>query len=212
MKTMFLASYFAKVADLLPEFLDGSLEGKKVAFIPTASLPEKVTFFVEGDKKALEKLGMIVENVEVSTAPWRSISKTLDESDIVFVSGGNTFFLLQEMRKTKADAAILELIKGGKPYIGSSAGSIVLAPDIRYIERMDSPKKAPELKDSAGLGAIDFYPLPHYGNSPFKKIGELIKAEYGDTLAIEAIGNHQAIAVRGNQRRVMCAAKRREIA
>ena len=116
------------------------------------------------------------------------------------------------MRKTKADAAILELIKGGKPYIGSSAGSIVLAPDIRYIERMDSPKKAPELKDSAGLGAIDFYPLPHYGNSPFKKIGELIKAEYGDTLAIEAIGNHQAIAVRGNQRRVMCAAKRREIA
>ncbi len=167
MKTLFLASYFAQTASLLPRFLDEPLDGKQVAFIPTASIPEKTKFFVDGDRKALEKLGLLVETLEISTASPDRISKTLEESDLVFVTGGNSFFLLQEMRRTKAGDAILEMIKDGKPYIGSSAGSILLAPDIRYIARMDSPKKAPELKDSAGLGAIDFYPLPHFGNIPF---------------------------------------------
>jgi len=208
MKTLFLASYFAQTAGLLPGFLDDALDGKQVAFIPTASLAEKATFYVKDDRRALEKLGLIVETLEISTASPGTIAKTLEESDLVFVSGGNSFFLLQEMRRTKADEAILEMIKDGKPYVGSSAGSILLAPDIRYIERMDSPKKAPELKESAGLGAIDFYPLPHFGDGPFRKTAERIKAEFGASLDIESIGNHQAIAVRGEQRRVLSAGKK----
>ncbi len=207
MKTLFLASYFARVAELLPRFLDEPLEGKKAAFIPTASIPEKGAFYVEEDMKALERLGLAVETLEISSASSSSISKTLEGSSMIFVSGGNSFFLLQEMRRTRAGDAILELIKDGTPYVGSSAGSILLAPDIKYVERMDSPKKAPELKDSAGLGAIDFYPLPHFGNIPFRRTGELIMAEYGDSLDIEAISNKQAIAVRGNERRVLSAVK-----
>ena len=207
MKPLFLASDFAQTASLLPRFLDEPLEGKQVAFIPTASIPEKAKFFVDGDRKALERLGLFVETLEISTAGSGEISRTLEKSDLVFVTGGNSFFLLQEMRRTKAGDAILELIKDGKPYIGSSAGSILLAPDIRYISRMDSPKKAPELRSSAALGAVDFYPLPHFGNIPFRRTGELIMAEYGDSLDIEAINNKQAIAVRGNERRVLSAVK-----
>jgi dipeptidase E len=202
-KRLFLASYFAKVADMLPEFLEEGLRGKKVAFIPTAAVPEKVRFFVDADREALEKLGLEVDALEISTAPARTIARKLEESDLVFASGGNSFFLLQELVRTKAGEAILEGIRSGKPYVGSSAGSIVLAPDIRYVEKMDSPKKAPELGGSAGLGAGGFYPLPHFGNSPFKKVDERIIADYGEKIELVPIGNDQVIAVKGRSRRIL---------
>jgi hypothetical protein len=50
------------------EFTQNTCSGKKVAFIPTTGVPEKVTFFVDSDKKSLEKLGLIIDELEVSKA------------------------------------------------------------------------------------------------------------------------------------------------
>ena len=68
MKRMFLASSFADVADLFVKFIDGRCEGKTITFIPTASLPEDVKFYVAAAKEALEKMGLIVDELEISTA------------------------------------------------------------------------------------------------------------------------------------------------
>ena len=57
MKKMFLASSFADVADLFVKFMDGKCGGKTITFIPTASLPEEVKFYVAEGREALEKLG-----------------------------------------------------------------------------------------------------------------------------------------------------------
>ena len=54
-KKLFLSSSFEDVATLLPEF-EKNLVGKKVTFIPTASIVEQVAFFVESGKKSLEEL------------------------------------------------------------------------------------------------------------------------------------------------------------
>jgi dipeptidase E len=45
MEKLFLASYFTGSVKLFTEFTQNSCSGKKVVFIPTASVPEKVTFF-----------------------------------------------------------------------------------------------------------------------------------------------------------------------
>jgi dipeptidase E len=50
MKKLFLAYYFTGSAKLFVEFTQNTCLGKKVVFIPTASVPEKVTFFVDSDK------------------------------------------------------------------------------------------------------------------------------------------------------------------
>ncbi|GHT51243.1 hypothetical protein FACS189440_20010 [Bacteroidia bacterium] len=68
MKNLFLASYFSPVAKLFVEFTQNTCVGKKVVFIPTASVPEKVTFFVDGDRKVLQKLGLVIDELEVSKA------------------------------------------------------------------------------------------------------------------------------------------------
>ncbi|MDR2046292.1 MAG: Type 1 glutamine amidotransferase-like domain-containing protein [Clostridiales bacterium] len=200
MSKLFLTSYFSGVADLFPGFAGEDCSGKKVVFIPTASLPEKVTFYVNIDKKALQKLGMIIEDLEISTASKEEIEKSIANTDYIFVSGGNTFFLLQELKRKCADKTIIEHISNGKLYIGSSAGSIVLSKDIGYVKIMDSTNAAPDLNgDYSALSVVDFCVVPHLTNFPFKKVAEKIIKEFSDILDIRGISNNQVIIVDGER-------------
>lgn len=201
MKKLFLSSSFVDVAGLLPLF-EKELTGKTVSFIPTASTVEKVTFYVRAGKEALEKLGMIVDVLDVSTESTDEIRRRITANDCMYVSGGNTFFLLQELKRTGADAVIVRAVKGGKLYIGESAGSIVASKNIEYIKAMDSSKKAPELTNFDALGLTDFYTVPHVRNFPFKKAAKKIIDEYSASLNLLAIANDEAILVEGDALRV----------
>ncbi|MEV9642756.1 Type 1 glutamine amidotransferase-like domain-containing protein [Aliarcobacter butzleri] len=88
------------------------------------------------------------------------------------MTGGNTFFLLQELKKTGADKIIIDEINKGKLYIGESAGAIVTSANVEYAKRMDDVKKAPNLAEFSGLNLVDFYVIPHYTNFPFEKTVE----------------------------------------
>ncbi|GHV05580.1 putative peptidase Lmo0363 [Campylobacterota bacterium] len=198
MKKLFLCSFFKDVAGFLPQFAGGELAGKSVAFIPTACVPEKVNFFVKSGKKALEKLGLVVDELELTTTAPDLIAAKLRQSDLIYITGGNTFFLLQELRRCGADKIIAEQIAAGKPYIGESAGAMVVAPDIDYAKGYDDCTKAPDLSDYAALGIVDFYPCPHYTEQPFKKAVEKIIAKYEAQLALKPITNSQAILVSGS--------------
>jgi dipeptidase E len=195
MKKLFLASSFKDVANRLTPFAGEDIKGKTVAFIPTASIPETVKFFVSSGRKALEKLGLIVDELEISTALNEEISGKLQNNDYIYVSGGNTFFLLQELKRTGADKIIAEQINAGKLYIGESAGSMVVSPNIEYAKDLDSCKKAPNLDTFAALNIIDFYPLPHHTNFPFKKAVEKVISKYESTLTLYPISNSQVILV-----------------
>jgi dipeptidase E len=199
-RQLFLASYFSPVAKLFAEFTQNTYAGKKIVFIPTASIPEKVTFFVDGDKKALGKLGLIIDELEVSKAPQKEIENKITNAGCIFVAGGNTFFLLQELRRSGADKLIKEHIEKGKLYVSTSAGSVIVSKDIEYIKYMDDPAIAPDLNNNfSGLGIVDFHIVPHCINFPFKKPAEKIISEYGSKLNLLPIHNKQAILVKGNQ-------------
>lgn len=197
MKKMFLASSFKDVASLLVDFAKEDLKGKTVTFIPTASIPESVTFYVGSGKKALGKLGITVDELELTKATADEISDKLCKNDYIYITGGNTFFLLQELRKTGADKIIIDQICSGKLYIGESAGSMIISPNIEYAKDMDSLKKAPELDTFSALNLVEFYPLPHHTNFPFKKAVEKIIAKYENVLKIYPISNTQVILVNG---------------
>jgi len=203
MKKLFLASSFKDAAPLFEQFA-GDVAGKTATFIPTASVVEKVVFYVKSGKKALEAMGLIVDELEVSTASADEIAEKLTQNDFIYVSGGNTFFLLQELRKSGAGKLIAEQLAAGKLYIGESAGSIVAAPNIEFAKAMDSVKKAPELAGFDGMGLVDFYPVPHCTNAPFKKAAKKIIAAHGDDLPLRPISNHQAILVEGDVIKIEC--------
>ena len=202
MRKIFLSSSFKDVSDLLVTFAGDNLEGKTVTFIPTAAIHEKVNFYVNSGKKALEKMGLLVDELEISTATTLEITSKIQNNDFIYVTGGNTFFLLQELRKTGADKNIETQIMAGKLYIGESAGSMVLAPNIEYIKDMDNPAIASELKSFDALNIIDFYPLPHKDCFPFKKTVEKIILEYQSALPLVPFSNSQAIMIDGDSVKV----------
>lgn len=198
MKRLFLSSSFADVSNIFIDFTNNDLKGKTITFIPTASIHETINFYVEAGKHALTKMGLIVDELDISQASTKEISEKLQYNDYIYISGGNTFFLLQELQKSGADKIITQQINSGKLYIGESAGSIILSPNIEYVKDLDDYNLAPKLQSFSALNIIDFYPLPHYTNYPFKENIEKIINKYKTDLNLYPITNSQVIEVKDN--------------
>lgn len=194
MKNIFLCSYFKEVIDLFKDFKK-ELKGRTVSFIATASIVEEINFYVKEAKEEFLKLGIIVDELDISKLSTKDIEYKLKENDFIYISGGNSFFLLQELKRTKALELIQEEVKKGKLYIGESAGAIVSSKNISYIKDMDDYNKAPYLKDFEALDLTNFYLLPHYTNFPFEKITQNILDKYSSSLNIKAIKNSEAILI-----------------
>jgi dipeptidase E len=59
----------------------------------------------------LERLGLIIDELEITKTPKDKIETKIS---YIFVEGGNTFFLLQELKRSGADKLIKEHIEKGK--------------------------------------------------------------------------------------------------
>ena len=194
MKKLILVSMLYQVTDLV-RTITPELEGKTVTYIPTAGIAEDVEGMVEEETSTLESLGMTVDVLEVSSASYDSIVNSLTKNDVIFVGGGNTFFLLQELRRSGADQILIREVEKGKLYIGESAGSIISCPDIGYCAEMDSPEKAPDLTDYAGLNLVDFYIVPHIGSEEMGESAQKAVEKYSSELELKAITDEQVILV-----------------
>ena len=84
--------------------------------------------------------------------------KAVEETDAIFIGGGNTFRLLKSLQDLGFIEAIRRKVKSGAPYIGSSAGSNVAGPTIKTTK--DMPIVQPHSFDSLGL--VPFQISPHY--------------------------------------------------
>src|SRR5690606_8343282 len=127
MKKLFLSSSFCDVAKYLTDFCGEELKGKTVTFIPTASLVEEYAGYVENDKNAFIELGIFVDVLNIEQKTEQELPQTFSQNDFIYVSGGNTFYLLQQRRRSRADRLISAQIKNGNLSIGPSAGSIILS-------------------------------------------------------------------------------------
>lgn len=203
MQKLFLTSLFKDVSQIFVDFANENLVGKTVTFIPTAALPDKLDFHIEYSKKLLSEMGLIVDELEISAATHSDIVNKLENNDYIYVTGGNTFFLLQEMNRSGAGNLIKTQINAGKLFIGESAGAILLAPDIEYSRDTDDPLAAPQLKTFEALNIIDFYPVPHYKNYPLEKAVEKVISKYDTVLPLVPFSNSQAILVMGKEKQIV---------
>lgn len=198
MKEIFLCSYFAEVAALLPQSVPTSLCGKTVAFIPTASIHEDFNQYVEEGREALVSLGLTIKELEITQCGQKEIETVLRNCDCIYVSGGNTFFLMQELRRTGTDRLIAEQVEKGKLYIGESAGAMVFAPNIEYAKKMDNHlSMTPGFNDFTALGIVNFYPVVHFKSYPFEESTQTVIRE-NRHLLLKPITNKQAIVVIGD--------------
>lgn len=202
MKKLILVSMLYQVTDLVRK-VEPELAGKTVTYIPTAGIVEEIDGMIENETNTLQSLGLKVDVLDVSSASYESIVSALTKNDIIFVGGGNTFYLLQELRRSGADKIVVQEVNKGKLYIGESAGAVIACPDIGYCSGMDSPEKAPDLTDYTGLGLVDFYIVPHIGNEEMGEAAKKAVEEYNSRLDLKIITDRQVIQVDGENNRIL---------
>ena len=134
------------------------IESKKVLYITTASDGEEdddKSWMAEEYKTILD-LGINESNV---TEYKIGNDINIDNFDIIYMMGGNTFYLLDVIRKTGFDKIIMDFINKGKIYIGSSAGSEILGNSIDIALGYDENNV--NMIDFTGLKIVNALIVPH---------------------------------------------------
>jgi peptidase E len=175
-KTILLTSAGMQVKDEIIKLLQKPAYDITVAFITTAAKQESDTSFVDKDRIIMRELGFNVEEIDIEGKKERQLMKLLELKDIIFVEGGNSFYLLKVMRESGFEKVMKKLLKHGKVYIGASAGSIVVGKTIKTAGWPASPpasqrgeqgggdadKNIVGLKNLKGLDFVPFDIFVHY--------------------------------------------------
>ncbi|NTW30988.1 MAG: type 1 glutamine amidotransferase-like domain-containing protein [Candidatus Moranbacteria bacterium] len=160
----------------------------KTASIVTAGRSQEERKYIDESICEMTDLGIEVIELDVSdTDRFENIRST----DIYYVCGGNTYFIMDRMRKTGIDTMLIEAVRNGKFYIGVSAGSIIAGPDIDIARLGDENDVG--LHDMSGLGLADCVISPHFSESERKAL-ESFESEHQSEHII-AISDDEAVFV-----------------
>lgn len=146
--------------------------GKSLLYITTANELRGIEPWDQDTQAVWEELGYEVMRWTVTDKSPEEIKQALDDCDLIYVNGGYTPYLLSQLRKTGGDRLLIDAITAGNPYVGSSAGSIVLGPTLEHL--MEMYDRAGFVIDGApvdtgdGLGIVPFVIFPHWGRGYFK--------------------------------------------
>lgn len=170
-KQLFLTSSVHAVAHDIAQKVDFS-KGKRLVFIDTAAeVEEGDKQWLRDDRQALVTAGFEVSDYTITGKTAQQLRADLTPYDFLYLSGGNTLFLLQEAQRSGFIPLIQELVEQkGKTYIGTSAGSIIAGPDIYPTHRLENEKAAPDVKGYEGFGLVNFCIFPHWGSAYFKDL------------------------------------------
>lgn len=191
---LFLTSYLAGTKELVQSFLAKN-DIQEILFIPTAANVEEYRDYVDEGIVALKESGYDITILDVATTPHNKSVQAIKNCTCLCISGGNTFYLLQELKRNGLLNLIKQKIQDDMLYIGESAGAIIACPDISYNQIMDDKTIATELTNYSGMGLVDYYVLPHNGEFPFiETTAQTIKV-YGEKINLIPLNNSQAIIV-----------------
>ncbi len=144
------------LADALIEMVGKPVGEISVGLVSTAMSPEKghKEWFIKQFTN-LQKYGFVSIDIIDVAAPEIKWQDRLSVVDVVFVSGGNTYYLLDQTRKTGFGDWLKANLEQ-KVYVGVSAGSILVTPTIGVAAIPPGDHNFLSLTDLEGLGLVDF--------------------------------------------------------
>ena len=174
-----------------------------VAFIVTAAKPQENLDYVKTDLDIMrDELGFNVEEVDIEGKKESEVMRLLELKDIIYVEGGNTFYLLKAMRGCNFEKVIRKLLKQGKVYIGASAGSMVAGRTIKtanWLSQEYENKNLVNLKNLKGLNLVPFDIFVHYQPKHAEIIKQQIKNPKKRLKNLRILTDDQGILVQGKQ-------------
>src|SRR5689334_13880616 len=125
---------------------------KRVLFVPYALFDRDK--YAATAQARFQKMGYELTSVHAAPDPIAAVNET----EAMFIGGGNTFRLLKTLYDVELIEPIRERVLTGMPYIGSSAGSNIAAPTIKTTN--DMPIVEPPSFNALDL--VSFQINPHY--------------------------------------------------
>lgn len=171
-----------------------------VAYIPTASKVVKDDSYAKKDIEILKKLGFNIDEIDIAEVKHEELEKRLSGKDLIYVMGGNPYYLLKHVHESGFDKMLPKFINQGVIYVGKSAGGYILAPKVEVPEWFESNWKKYGVTDLTGINIIPFIWVAHYSSERLEDIKKgMINTQY----KVRALTNDQAFYITDNDIKII---------
>jgi dipeptidase E len=205
---LFLSSEGVPRPDLLKQLLGSTNEKPRVALINNAQdlspterrLERKIALSELFSSLGYEPVNVDLQEYEGKT---EELATKLKTCELIWCSGGNSFWLRYVMKMCGFDKIIKELLAGGIVFGGWSCGAVVAGPYLNPIELLDDPRKVPEIIWE-GLGLVDFFVWPHWGKEKYLPVqDEGLRRMKGLPYESVILTDGEAIIIEDGERRIV---------
>ena len=187
------------LAGALLELIGKPFEESSIVFIPTAANVEKGDkgWFIDNLVQLKQLNFKQIDIADISAVPVSVWKPKLEEANVIFFEGGNTYHLMEQINKSGLANFLPELLIN-RVYVGVSAGSMVTSPNLGLsISQTIYGDDLDRTKDMDGLKYVDFYFLPHLNSEYFvnlrkKNIEEVIN---GMTTKVYALDDASGLKI-----------------
>ena len=196
MKTIILASHRQLIAaNYIDHFLPKPLSEAKILYITTASKKVSDTGYVERMRQKMNELNFSFTELDIEGKSEQELKKALSSTDIIYVEGGNTFYLLEAVRESGFEKLVKEAIENGVVYWGVSAGSYIACPSI-VMATWSGHFDSDGVTDLTAMNLVPFLIKAHYTPDMLPLLTEKSKDLQ---LPLFVINDEQAVLVRDGE-------------
>lgn len=176
----------------------------RVAFVPTAARLYQDISGLEADINNVRAAGVEVNQVDISLAPKSEWLEAFNSADAICFGGGNTYFLLDWIRRCGLAERLPALIKS-RVYMGISAGSMVAGPSVESNSPIFPEEDEGKIDDLRGLSIVPFAVVPHLNSATFSNARHEQIQRFADSVQypVYALDDQSAIAVTDGKTRVV---------
>ena len=147
--TLYGSGYLDHAETEIREFVS---DVRTVLFVPFALHDRDA--YAESARQRFAAMGYDLSSIHTAIDGQRAV----EYADAIFIGGGNTFRLLKSLYDSDLLNVLRHSVSSGKPYIGSSAGSVVACPTIKTTN--DMPIVQPPSFEA--LGFVKFQINAHF--------------------------------------------------
>ncbi len=188
------------IVKALFELVEKKPKDTSLVFIPTAANIEigNKDWFINDLNNLYKQNFKSISITDISAVPQDIWLPQIEEADVIFFEGGNTYYLMEWVNKSGFASLLPELLKT-KVYVGVSAGSLITNPKIgqsisKIIYDLDSKN---EFSNMEALNLVDLYSIPHLNSPHFLKTREENIKKIADNLQkkVYAIDDNSALKI-----------------
>lgn len=200
------------IANAFLELAGKPFDQLKLAYIPTAAntaIGDK-GWVIDHMAKVKELGFAFIDIVDISALSKDQWEPRLKAVDVLLFEGGVTVHLMDWIRKSGLEKILPELLKT-RIYVGISAGSIVVTPNLSIADSttLYYEDLIEKNRDEKALGFVDFLFRPHLNSKDFPMVNYevLTKLAKNTPETIYALDDNSAVKVDGDKIEVVSEGK-----